>query len=266
MECLWCRGRGGPYQMKLWHKCVSARLWGMVPNTAGIFPHTISRKCDQQEPEHRWSVAATQTQCCCFPQCYRGSRNLPSISPMLQDWILPWRKCVPSLRGGLFLCDMNFLRGGRPREEIFARHGLHLNGAGVDCLEACFQQALSTVYLTDRVTAARMRRMAKLGYWGDSSGLALRVWPLVRAEIVGLEFPVKWVFWLPCGGRFKNAYELLNLRALKISMLYKNHIFQCMGKIFYVEFQRYPLKFHTKYLTHTLKDVDFIHNWKFKSS
>ena len=61
------------------------------------------------------------------------------------------------------------------------------------------------------------------------------------------------------GGRFKNAYELLNLRALKMSMLHKNHIFQCMGKIFCVEFQRVPLKFHTKYLTHTLKDVDFIH-------
>ena len=56
------------------------------------------------------------------------------------------------------------------------------------------------------------------------------------------------------GGRFNNAYELLNLRALKISMLYKSHIFQCMGKIFWVEFQRVPLKFHTKYLTHTLKD------------
>ena len=56
------------------------------------------------------------------------------------------------------------------------------------------------------------------------------------------------------GGRFKNAYELLNLRALKISMLYKSHIFQCMGKIFCVEFQRVPLKFHTKYLAHTLKD------------
>ena len=38
------------------------------------------------------------------------------------------------------------------------------------------------------------------------------------------------------GGRFKNAYELLNLRALKISMFFKSHIFQCMGKIFYVEF------------------------------
>ena len=68
------------------------------------------------------------------------------------------------------------------------------------------------------------------------------------------------------GGRFKNAYELLNLRALKIPMLYKNRIFQCMSKIFCVEFQRVPLKFHTKYLTHTLKDVSFIHRWNFKSS
>ena len=32
------------------------------------------------------------------------------------------------------------------------------------------------------------------------------------------------------GGRFKNAYELLNLRAFKISMFCKNDIFQCMGK------------------------------------
>ena len=68
------------------------------------------------------------------------------------------------------------------------------------------------------------------------------------------------------GGHFNNTYELLNLRALKISKLHKNHIFQCMGKIFCVEFQRVPLKFHTKYLTHTWKDVDFIHIWKFKSS
>ena len=56
-------------------------------------------------------------------------------------------------------------------------------------------------------------------------------------------------------GRFKKTYELLNLRALKISPVNKIHIFQCMGKIFCVEFQRYPLKFHTKYLTHTLKDT-----------
>ena len=54
------------------------------------------------------------------------------------------------------------------------------------------------------------------------------------------------------GGRFKNTYELLNLRALKFSPMNKIHIFQCMGNIFCVEFQREPLKFHTKYLTHTL--------------
>ena len=47
-------------------------------------------------------------------------------------------------------------------------------------------------------------------------------------------------------------------------MLYKNCIFQCIGKIFCVEFQRFPLKFHTKYLIHTLKDVHFIHRWNFK--
>ena len=68
------------------------------------------------------------------------------------------------------------------------------------------------------------------------------------------------------GGRFKNTYELLNLRPLKISKLQKNHIFHCMGKIFCVEFQRIPLQFHTQFLTHTLKDVDFIPRWKFKSS
>ena len=50
-------------------------------------------------------------------------------------------------------------------------------------------------------------------------------------------------------GRSKSVYEILNLnlRALKISMLYKNEIFQCMGKIFCVGFQRVSLKFHTKY-------------------
>ena len=68
------------------------------------------------------------------------------------------------------------------------------------------------------------------------------------------------------GGRFKNTYELLNLRALKFSPVNKIRLFQCMGKIFCVEFQRYPLKFHTTYLTHALKDMIFIQHWNFKSS
>ena len=53
----------------------------------------------------------------------------------------------------------------------------------------------------------------------------------------------------------KNTYELVNLRPLKFSTWCKNHILQGMGKMYCVEFERYPLKFHTKYLTHTLKDV-----------
>ena len=39
----------------------------------------------------------------------------------------------------------------------------------------------------------------------------------------------------------------------KFSLLNKLHILQCMGKIFCVEFQRVPLKLHTKYRTETLK-------------
>ena len=47
-------------------------------------------------------------------------------------------------------------------------------------------------------------------------------------------------------------------------LLYKDNTFQCMGKIFCVEFQRYPLKLHTKYLIHTLKDVCLIPRLKIK--
>ena len=68
------------------------------------------------------------------------------------------------------------------------------------------------------------------------------------------------------GGRFKNTYELLNLRARTSSTVNKIYIFQCLGKIFCVEFQRYPLKFHTKYYTHTLEQMIFIQHWNFKSS
>ena len=58
------------------------------------------------------------------------------------------------------------------------------------------------------------------------------------------------------GGVSKTLYEFLNLRALKFSPVNKICIFQCMGMIFCVEFERYPLKFHTKYLTHTLNKAN----------
>ena len=46
-------------------------------------------------------------------------------------------------------------------------------------------------------------------------------------------------------GCFKNIYEFVNLWAPKFSILNKNHLFWCMGKIFCVGFQRFLLKFHT---------------------
>ena len=60
------------------------------------------------------------------------------------------------------------------------------------------------------------------------------------------------------GGGSKWLYQLENVGALESSLFSKLHIFQCVGKIFCMEFQRYPLKFHTIYLTHTLKDTIFI--------
>ena len=46
------------------------------------------------------------------------------------------------------------------------------------------------------------------------------------------------------GGHFKNTQELLNLKALKFYQLNQMHTFQCMSKIFCVELQRKPMKFH----------------------
>ena len=78
------------------------------------------------------------------------------------------------------------------------------------------------------------------------------MWRLLSIIVAWLALTRKRDAWR-AGGRFKNVHELYNLRALKISILYKNNIFQCMGKVFCVEFQRVPLKFHTKYLTHTFQ-------------
>ena len=50
------------------------------------------------------------------------------------------------------------------------------------------------------------------------------------------------------------------------SIVYQRRFFQCIGKIFCAESQRYHLKFQTKYPTHTFKDAHFIEHWKFKSS
>ena len=112
-----------------------------------------------------------------------------------------------------------------------------------------------------------MFRLNITSYWFSSHQLVKNSF-----EYFMFNFKLSYIFqllvlWVP----FKTTYELLNLGALKFSAVDKIYIFQCMGKIFCVEFQRYPLKFHTKYLTHTLKDMFFIQRrnlraLRFKSS
>ena len=57
------------------------------------------------------------------------------------------------------------------------------------------------------------------------------------------------------GDHYKNAYELLNLMTLKFSALKKILKIQCMGKIFYVEFQRVPYLYIGRYDSHTTLDL-----------
>ena len=79
------------------------------------------------------------------------------------------------------------------------------------------------------------------------------------------EFPCwghRTLIWL---GDLSKTLMSSNLRAPKFSPVNKIYNFQCMGNIFCVEFEREPLKFHTNYITHTLKDIIFIH-WHCKTS
>ena len=120
--------------------------------------------------------------------------------------------------------------------------------------------------VTDRFSLQRASNSENVSIWFDIIMLSFVIYTKYFRHLShGL---CVWCVCVCVGGgvRFKNMYELFNLRALKFSHVNKIHICQCMGKIFCVEFQRYPLKFHTKYLTHTLKDMIFIRHWNFKSS
>ena len=58
-----------------------------------------------------------------------------------------------------------FLRGGRPREELYAASDMvHPNGAGCDVLESFVQQALSPSTIRERVCSKRVAKLAALSY------------------------------------------------------------------------------------------------------
>ena len=72
------------------------------------------------------------------------------------------------------------------------------------------------------------------------------------------------VRWTP-GGAFQKLLWALESKSPNFHLCIKPTSFN-MGKIFCVEFQRYPLKFQTKYVTYTLKDMILIQHWNFKRS
>ena len=78
-------------------------------------------------------------------------------------------------------------------------------------------------------------------------------WPATRKMFPFDDVIMHWCV-MPCcvvvmssfmgpGVRFKNTCELVNLGSRKLPLIYKPHIFECMGKIFCMELQR---AYHTK--------------------
>ena len=90
--------------------------------------------------------------------------------------------------------------------------------------------------------------------WKNKRGISASVYWVVRCFIVRFhesQFHDTCIWW--SGDHFKNVCKCWNFLLLN-----RIHIFQCMGKIFCGEFQSEPLKFHTKYLSRTSKDMIFI--------
>ena len=68
-----------------------------------------------------------------------------------------------------------------------------------------------------------------------------------------------WVLWRP-GTRLTKAYDVTIQRYRNSHAKIENskmYILRCMGSKFCVKFQRCPLKFHTKFWTHTPQNIHF---------
>ena len=67
----------------------------------------------------------------------------------------------------------------------------------------------------------------------------------------------KYDFWIQGGGSKTLVLWALKSKSSKNLVFYKNRNIQRLAKIFSVEFQRFPVKFHSKYIAYTLKGVHF---------
>ena len=203
----------------------------------------------------------------------RGSTPVPGsswLAPALPDCPVPHDVPAPHASKSLQPNDTDVsLRSSFPRKTYGITGGLDVitnvavkspgvsspgaGSSGVSAIaEACTESSISTpTHEHSRVARTTGEYISDVT-WALWRLKSLTTWLFIQ-QLVQASNKYNWnevhitvPFWIQHkgpGGRFNNAYELLNLRALKISMLYKSHIFQCMGKIFCVEFQRVPLSF-----------------------
>ena len=93
------------------------------------------------------------------------------------------------------------------------------------------------------------------------------------------QFLLQWIGWYKPAAHLEYRNVLLKQEAFEISMLNKNHIFLCVGMLCCANCKGTVWNFQSTYWnflgtpwnrtqnpTQTLKDVYFIHSWKFNSS
>ena len=97
-----------------------------------------------------------------LPRYSRFKEFLPYVYGLnfaIEKW------CAKSGPGTIYLPTYRaFLNAGKPMKELYAADGLHLNGAGVDRLEAVIQQALSSRFLADQIAGKRRTKLTSLTY------------------------------------------------------------------------------------------------------
>ena len=80
-------------------------------------------------------------------------------------------------------------------------------------------------------------------------------WENAVCKMLAILLRPPWVWCYKTTGPVRKRRRPLYLRIPKLSRMNRLYIFQCMGKILCVEFQRATLKFHTKNLIHQSHDT-----------
>ena len=167
-----------------------------------------------------------------------------NLSEILTHWGWVTHMCVNTLT---IIGSDNGLAPGRRQAIIWTNDGILLIGP----LGTNFSVFLLKIYT---FSFMKMHLKMSSGKWRPFC-LGLNVLIEIHAfSFKKMHLKILSAKWWP----FCLNLNMVNLKTLEFSPVNQIHIFQCMDKIFCVEFQRAPLKFHTQYFAHTLQDTIFI--------